>query len=215
MWPPGHPCCSALTSAGLGTASALPGPACGGSILHSHNARGTSSVVGRWGTLGTGVSRLPADIQASGSPQMACEGPPSMEQFCSVSTGDLLSLRATPLVRRSGRERLSSVWRLCLGPVPRLSCCRWLGWVPPMIHPDLGGCCPFLLNLAHKPMLVPCIVRVFKRARCLNGSSPGQLLPQVVAGIGAQAAGRLCTGVSSCLHLRAPPYPGCSHLALA
>lgn len=46
-----------------------------------------------------------------------------------------------------------------------------------MIHPDLGGCCPFLLNLAHKPMLVPCIVRVFKRtvfktAAALDSSSP-------------------------------------------
>lgn len=46
-----------------------------------------------------------------------------------------------------------------------------------MIHPDLGGCCPFLLNLAHKPMLVPGTVRVFKctvfkKAAALDSSCP-------------------------------------------
>lgn len=46
-----------------------------------------------------------------------------------------------------------------------------------MIHPDLGWCCPFLLNLAHEPTLGPCAVRVFKctvfkKAAALDSSSP-------------------------------------------
>ena len=48
-----------------------------------------------------------------------------------------------------------------------------------MIHPDRGGCCPFLLNLAHEPTLGPCAVRAFKcttvhfkKAAALDSSSP-------------------------------------------
>lgn len=82
---------------------------------------GKSLSSGKAETLGTGVSRLPADRRRPQDPhRWPVRAHPSMEQFHSVSTRGPPLPEGNLLVRGGVNESTSPLLRPCWGPVPRL-----------------------------------------------------------------------------------------------